>query len=113
QQARLEERDRQATEARKAEAAGRLAEALAAVERLLVIDREVYGDLHEDVIEALQWRANLHEQRADFATARRDRQEALALCARGHGPTSWQVADARRDLDALGRLEKLDATQRG
>ena len=52
QQARLKEGDRLAAEAKKHYQMGQLAEAVAAWQKKLAIDREVYGDVHGQVVQA-------------------------------------------------------------
>ena len=49
QQARLLERDRLATEARKLGQAGKTAEMIAAWQKKIAIERAVFGDVHEQV----------------------------------------------------------------
>src|SRR2546429_4847595 len=76
--------------------AGQLAEAGTAAEKLLAIQREVFGNVHEQVAGALQYVAELHEAREEFGAARKARQEVLAIKTKLHGTDHWQTTDARR-----------------
>src|SRR5262245_61403032 len=66
QQAKLKERDRYGQETQRLRAAGKLAEAIAACEQMLAIERAVFGDLHGDVAGSLQQLAKMHQQREDI-----------------------------------------------
>lgn len=112
QQARLKERDRYGDEVRKFQAAGRLDDAVASAEKMLSIERELLGDDSDDVAGSLYTLASLHEQREDFPAARNALQELLATATDRYGPENWHVADARRALDYLDRLEKLSRDDR-
>src|ERR1700693_1768097 len=57
QRARLKERDRYGAETRKLDAEGKVEEAIAAIEKVLAIEREVFGDAHDEVAGSLQWLA--------------------------------------------------------
>jgi CHAT domain-containing protein len=112
QQARLKEGDRLAAEAHKLEQAGQLAEAVAAWQKKLAIDRAVYGDVHEQVAQSQAELARLHESREDFPAARQARREVLALRLQLHGDKDWRVTDARLDLEDGDRLSKLTPESR-
>jgi tetratricopeptide (TPR) repeat protein len=103
QQERLKERDRYGAEARSLRAAGKLAEAVAAAEKKLAIEREVFGERHADVVGSLQLLAGLHQKREDWPAARTARQEVLRLQTALHGAADWRVTDARQQLADLER----------
>jgi hypothetical protein len=69
QKARLKERDRLQAEAEKLARAGKLAEAIATMEKGLAIERAVYGDVHAEVAGSLQIIAAWQEDRQDFKAA--------------------------------------------
>src|SRR5262249_31011643 len=71
QQAKLKERDRYAQQTQQLRAEGKLAEAIAACEQMLAIERAVFGDCHEDVARSLQQLAEMHRQWDDFPAARK------------------------------------------
>src|SRR5437588_603034 len=70
QQARLKDGERHAADVEKHRAAGKLAEAIAACAKKLAIERQVYGNVHDQVADTLGQLAELHEDTEDFATAR-------------------------------------------
>ena len=112
QQARLKEGNHLAAEAKKLYQMGKLAEAVAAWQKKLAIDREVYGDVHEQVAQSVAELARIHELREDFPAARKARKEALAIRVKLHGEKDWRVTDARLDLEDGDRLSKLTAEGR-
>src|SRR5437867_3327547 len=77
QKERLKERDKYGELTAKYRKEGKLPEAIAAAEKMLAIEREVFGNFHEDVAGSLEQLAEMHEQREDFAAARKARQEVL------------------------------------
>jgi tetratricopeptide (TPR) repeat protein len=111
-QQRLRERDRYAQEAAKLAEEGKLAEAVTAAEKALALERQLFGDVHEEVVGSLQWIARLQEQREDFAAARRACREVLTIRRKLDGPGHWRVADARRALEDLERRSGLSPAQR-
>src|SRR5205085_1879511 len=88
------------------------AEAIAAAEKMLAIEREVFGNLHEDVAGSLGYIALMQGEKGDFAAAKKARQEVLAICTKRHGDDHWRVADARRALADVDRLATLTPEQR-
>src|SRR5438552_5096886 len=112
QKERLKERDRFGAETQKLRQAGKLAEAIAAAEKMLAIERDVFGNGHEDVAGSLEQLAEMHEQREDFAAARKARQEVLAIRTKLHGEKHWRVTDARLALTHVDLLAKLTPEQR-
>jgi tetratricopeptide (TPR) repeat protein len=112
QQARLKERDRYGDQTDKLRRAGKLVEAIAAAQKMLAIEREVFGDLHEDVIGSLQQIAEMHESREDFVAARQVRREVWDLRKKMHGESDWRVSDARLGVEDVERLAGLEADKR-
>jgi CHAT domain-containing protein/Tfp pilus assembly protein PilF len=108
----LQERDRLWDQTQKLSAAGKTAEALAAAEAMLKIERKVLPADDPDLAVSLGWLAGLYIKREDFATARAARQEALEILRKRHGETHWKVTDARRDLQDVERLAALTGEQR-
>ena len=95
QQEKLKERDRHVTEANRLQREGKLAEAIAAAEKMLAIERQVFGKEHDGVIDSLQFLASLHQQKDDWAAARRSLQEVLDVQTQRYGKEDWRVTDAR------------------
>ena len=71
----LKERDRLRDETRKLSAAGKTAEAIAAAEAMLAIERKVLPEGHADLAGWLGWLAELQVEREDFAAANAARRE--------------------------------------
>jgi CHAT domain-containing protein/tetratricopeptide (TPR) repeat protein len=112
QQEKLKERDRYDNEARKLHKEGKLPEAIAAAEKMLAIERQVFGNVHADVVGSLQMLAELHVAREDFAAARKARQEVLAILTKLLSEGHWQVTDARLALADAERLARLAPADR-
>jgi CHAT domain-containing protein len=112
QRVKLKERNRLSKEANRLQREGKLAEAIAAAEKMLALERQVLGDVHGDVVESLEWLAGMHEQRDDFAAARQARQEVLTLRIKLHGAEHWRVTDARLYLAEVESLSRMTAAQR-
>src|SRR5262245_10618952 len=66
QKEKLKERDRLMAEADKLGNAGKFTEMVAVVEKLLAIEREIFGEVHEEVAVSLDWLGRIHESRKDF-----------------------------------------------
>jgi len=108
----LKERDRLWQQTRKLRAAGKTAEALAAAEAMLAIERRFAGSDHPVVAESLGWLAELHVEREDFAAAKAARREALDILRKRLGESDWRVVDARQALEDVKRLAGMDRDQR-
>src|SRR5262245_18009175 len=79
QENRLRERDRYVTEANRLTRAGKLPEATAAVEKALVIERELFGNRHDRVARMLEGFARFHEAAKNWAGEQKARQELVAI----------------------------------
>jgi Tetratricopeptide repeat len=112
QQQRLRDRNRLGAETQKLQADGKLAEAITAAEKLLAIERQLFGDRDDAVVESLQWLAELHEQREDFPAAGQRLREVQHIQTARYGQDNWRVRDARLALDDVQLRAKLDGAQR-
>jgi CHAT domain-containing protein len=112
QQQRLKERQRRVAEVAKIWQAGKHAEAMATWAKEVAADRMAFGTNHEEVVWSLQFQARLHEFRADFAAARKTRQEVLAIRTRLYGVKDWLVTDARLELKNLEERASMTAVDR-
>jgi len=108
----LKERDRLWGETQKLRAGGKTAEAIAAAEAMLAIERKVLPENHADLAGSLGWLAALHVEREDFAAAKAARHEALDILRKGRGESEWRVVDARQALAGAERLAEMDRDQR-
>jgi tetratricopeptide (TPR) repeat protein len=112
QQAKLKERAQLLKEAEKLGSEGKLSEAIDAAEKMLAIEREVFGNFHETVAGSLEFLAEVHEHREDFTAARKARQEVLGIQTKLLGAQHWRVTDARIALEGTERLARLDPVDR-
>jgi hypothetical protein len=87
-------------------------EAVAAARKATTIQREVLGELHEEVVITLQFLARLHEMCEDWAGAREALTQVLAIRQRQPEPNEWCVADAQRALGDLDRRAAMRPDQR-
>src|SRR5438445_5274404 len=79
---------------------------------MLGMEREVIGHFLEELARSLEQLGEMHEQREDFAAARKARHEVLAIRTKQHGDKHWRVTDARLQLDDLKLLERLSPEDR-
>ncbi len=109
---RLQERDRHRAEANRLAESGKPEDVIRHIEAALVIEREVLGELSDDVADTLDTLAQWHEFRADWAAAHKARQDILSLRDRRPDRKDWRVSDARRALADLERRAGMTADQR-
>jgi tetratricopeptide (TPR) repeat protein len=112
QRERLAQRERHIERALQFQLAGKLAEAVTEVEAKLQIEREVLGDVNDDVAGSLEWLGRLNRDREDWPAARRSLGGLAALRARQHGVDDWRSVDARRALAAVDLRAGLSPEQR-
>ena len=108
----LKERDRLWDQAQKLRAAGKLAEAIAAAEAMLAIDRKVLPAGHANLAVSLEWLAEMYSERKDFAAAKVAQREALEVLRKRYGETHWKVTDARLALEDVDRRARMTRDQR-
>ena len=108
----LKERDRLWDQTQKLRAAGKTAEAIAAAEAMLAIERKVLPAGHPDLVVSLNWLADLHLEREDFAASKTARMEVLEILRKRHGETHWKVTDARRALEDVELRARMTRDQR-
>jgi CHAT domain-containing protein/tetratricopeptide (TPR) repeat protein len=104
-------RQRYLQQANRFQGEGKLSEAIVAAERVLEIERDMFGEVHAEVAETLGWLAQLHEGREDFTAAQSLRQEALDLAVQLYGPRHWKVTNARHQKEWTEILLRLDPGQ--
>ena len=94
----LKERDRLWDQTQKLRAAGKTAEAIAAAEAMLAIERKVLPAGHADLAVSLDWLAMIYSDREDFAAAKVARQQA-----RSSFPDRCESADPTEAVPARGK----------
>ncbi len=112
QREKLKERDQLKEEIKKLRASGKLAEAIATAQKIVAIERQVLGNVQDDLADSLALLADLQEEQEDFPGARKVREEVLAIRSKLHGNEHWRVGDARRALLDLAHLAKLSQDDR-
>ena len=108
----LDQRDRLVSQARKLEDEEKLAEALAATEKLLTSDRAIFGSIDAHVAESLTSLTRLCVALEQLPAAREKASEALEIRTKLHGKNHWRTADARLDLENVDLLAKLTPARR-
>jgi tetratricopeptide (TPR) repeat protein len=108
----FQERDRLRKETQRLRREGTTAEAIAAAEALLAIERKLRPAESADVAGALGLLAELHAEREDFAAALAARREALEIQRKRRGASDWRVIDARVALEDVECLAGMDWEQR-
>ncbi len=112
QQEKLKERDRLTAEVQKFRKEEKLAEAIAACEKRLAIEQEVFGDLHDDVIASLNQLTGLHDEREDWPAAKKHWEVVLRIQTKRYGEQDWRSGDARRALADGERLAGMTINDR-
>jgi CHAT domain-containing protein len=107
----LKERDALRVQAEKLQDDGKLADARAAVQKALAIERKLLGAQHADVAVTLSLLARIAEEQRDCPTARSARQNALTIHNHHGGKSDWRTVDARVALAHLERLAALNPQQ--
>src|SRR5262249_47367606 len=110
--ARLKERDRLAAEVTKLRQAGKLGGAVAAMEKVLAIERARFGQVHGGGGGSLGILAEIQAEREGYKAARKLRQEVVSIYAKLNGDKDWRTIDARWELDGLERRARLSPADR-
>jgi tetratricopeptide (TPR) repeat protein len=111
QRQKLREHDRLRSETWSLRIAANLDGALAAAEKMVAINREVFGNSHPLVAQALTAVAELQMRRNNFAGAQRVSEEVLRIQQSWGGADHWRVKDALRMLDRIKRTTGLNPKQ--
>jgi CHAT domain-containing protein len=86
---------------------GKRAEALAAAERKIVLERDVFGELSDEVIASLRSLAWHYAEQGDYTKAQVTGGEAVAVVAELRGLWNADFNDTWLDLDRFERLARL------
>jgi CHAT domain-containing protein/tetratricopeptide (TPR) repeat protein len=112
QRERLRERNRLWEEAQQLRAEGKLGPAVASAQKMLGIERELFGAVNGEVAVSLAYLAGLQEEQEAFPAARATREEVLAIRTKLDGTSHWRTTDARLALAHLERLAGMTAGER-
>jgi CHAT domain-containing protein len=109
---RLPERARYAAESKGLRQAGKLPQAIDAWQRKIAVEREVFGNAHEEVVDSLLYLTAVQEAAEDFTAERKTGDEILTLRTQLYGEKDWRVMDARLLLNHVDQLARLDPRSR-
>ena len=112
QAAKRKERDELSIQAKRLRGIGKLPEAIEVAERVLAIEREIFGEEHGVVASTYGWIGEVQSAAEDFSAAEKSYQAALDLLKRLHGARDWRVTDGRLALEHARLLASLDSTKR-
>jgi CHAT domain-containing protein/tetratricopeptide (TPR) repeat protein len=108
----LAERDQLCQEASLLDRQGKLAEAIAAREKMLALETLLFGEAHQEVALSWGWLAERDERLEQFDRAKDARREALRIKTQLLGEGHWQTTDARLALKNVEFLAGLTADRR-
>lgn len=108
QKGRLRIRNQYRQLAKELEQKGKFDEATQTVEKMLSIEREVFGDLHDDVVDTLKNLASLYQKMESFPNAVKTLQDVLSIQSRRYPPKDHRKIDAALELAWVEQLSKLD-----
>ncbi|MFM9964396.1 MAG: tetratricopeptide repeat protein [Planctomycetaceae bacterium] len=112
QAARVKKRDQLWEAAQIARNKNDYAAAIKAAQAVLVIEQELLGDEHPELIGTLEFLAECHQAHADFASARTVREDLVKRVTRAYGPIDYRVIDAKLAVKHLDTLAALTLGQR-
>jgi serine/threonine-protein kinase len=112
QQKRLQERDALLQEMIRFGEQGKLEEAVHAGEKMLALERTIFGEAHVEIASSQEALAQLYEAREDFTSAVKARQEILRIRTQLLGEKHWRVTDARLAMARSEQWAKQDREQR-
>jgi CHAT domain-containing protein/tetratricopeptide (TPR) repeat protein len=105
---RIAERDRLWQQAQEFQAAGKLSEAIAAVQETLALEEELFGDAHAELTSTLEWLANHSALAERFDEAKGFAARNQQVCQQVFGPDAWQTVSARWTADHIERLSAAE-----
>jgi CHAT domain-containing protein/tetratricopeptide (TPR) repeat protein len=110
--AEFQERGRLWQQAQQLRAAGKTAEAIAAGEAMLAIERKLYPQPAEDFAISLDWLGDAELGRESFPQAEKRFREALDIRTAVFGAEHWKVTDARLKVERAQLLARLSPQDR-
>jgi tetratricopeptide (TPR) repeat protein/CHAT domain-containing protein len=110
--AQLAERDRLDQASKQLRSAGKVPEAIAAATKMLALERQLFGNAHDDVAHSLVFLAECHEQQGEYSLAESCCREMYDIRRKTYGDQSWRTTSARSELDYVRRLATFPADVR-
>jgi CHAT domain-containing protein len=114
QKERLKERDDLYAQIRQLRLQGKYDEAARLTEKMITLEKEIFGHDHDEVAVSLEILASIREEQRDFKAARRPRSDALQMVSKLHGGQHWKTKNAQvalANLDLLARLKSGEVDQ--
>src|SRR5262245_39474878 len=111
QKEKLKERDRLVPQIRKLRGEGKLEDAAGLLEKMLALEKSIFGEARDEIAESLAWLSEVQVERRNVPAARAASAAALKICLKLHGDKHWRTADARvalADVDLLSKLTPQD-----
>jgi CHAT domain-containing protein/tetratricopeptide (TPR) repeat protein len=99
-------------ESRELQREARYEELLPKLRQVLAMERERFGDVHEEVRGTLAWIARTSERLGRIDEARESLRAALGIAVRLYGESHWRVGDTRRALSDLDLRSRMTEEQR-
>ncbi|WP_013630017.1 CHAT domain-containing protein [Rubinisphaera brasiliensis] len=107
-EARLAERDKLWAQAQQLASDGKVEAVIAAGEKVLSLERTLFGDTHEELTGTLEWLSNQNLAQQKMQSAEKHAAELLRVQEQLHGKAGWQTASARWYLDYIQKLSKVE-----
>jgi CHAT domain-containing protein len=111
QKEKLQERDGLIAQIEKLLGQGKLDEAARSIEKLIVLEKDIFGDVQEKLARLLDLLGAIREEQREFKAAREVRTQALQQYTKLYGGTDWRVTDARLALSHVDLLAQLTPEQ--
>jgi CHAT domain-containing protein len=108
----LMERDALIPQAKKLWAAGQLDQAARGFEKMMALEKAIFGPVHEEVAGTLDQLGDIHVSRGDLEAARTAGREALAIYVALRGDRHWRTINARLALADVEQRLGFTAGQR-
>jgi CHAT domain-containing protein/tetratricopeptide (TPR) repeat protein len=108
----LAERDSWENKSRTFRGQGKFAEAIAAVEQAMAIERGVFGEVSDEVAKSLDQIGGYQVDRDDFAGARKSFEHMQSILLKLHDKNDWHLIDVRLDLEDVEIHEHLTPAAR-
>lgn len=85
-----------------------LERAVGIAEKMLVVDRQTFGNVHREVASSLDFISGLYYQQQDFRSAVKSREEIVDITSKLLGEKHWRVREQKYFRDLYARLGTLD-----
>jgi CHAT domain-containing protein len=108
----LKERDALVPQIEKAQAENRLDDAVRLIEKMMALEKVIFGPVHLEVAGSLDWLGSVHAARGDTKASRQARMEALEMYTKLEGAKHWRTIDVRIAVERLDKVASFSADDR-